>query len=387
MTMPTRVLPLLILTAALTAAEPVVAEVDGQPITLRQLEDALLRKEGADQAQKWLERRLESLDWASLADDDVLIELGGERLTRKQMARLLAQSHGSKVLQELVEIAVVEQALHREGIVVTPTLVDIEWARMRRKHQAVQEGRSERVDLDTLIRSRERMEPERFRAQPGFRMLAGIHALVAKRARAELGDEALRARFDQDPQAYRQREAVELQAIFLPWRTAKDAAGRTVVPAEERERLGSVAMSLAGQIARGETPFEQAWTLFGRTWDPEAGAGGRIGWITADGMREQRGSRVVPKQALGPAWEVTKGFPALLPPAAAEDGVWILRVLGRRAERAPVFAEVRGRVFEDVLDAQLEERTRALLSELRKGARVAWKGLPAATTVTAAEAP
>ena len=44
-----------------------------------------------------------------------------------------------------------------------------------------------------------------------------------------------------------------------------------------------------GSIARGEVPFERSWTAFGRSWDPEAGPGGRIGWVTADGVREQRG--------------------------------------------------------------------------------------------------
>jgi hypothetical protein len=204
-------------------------------------------------------------------------------------------------------------------------------------------------------------------------MLAGIHALVAKRARAELDDTVLRQHFDRDPERYRQHEAVDLQALFIPYRKEKDGAGRPAVTLQEREKLLGVGMTLAGQVVRNETPFEQVWERFGRSYDPEAGAGGRIGWVTADGRREQRGSRPVPKDAMAQAWAAKK-FPHVIMPVAADDGVWLLRVLGRRSERAPVFEEVRERVFDDLLDASLEERTAALLKSLKKQARVTYGG-------------
>lgn len=369
----------------LAAAEPaVVAEVDGQPITRRQVEDALLRKEGAEQVQQWVERRLDALDWAGLADGDVLLELGGERITRGQLARRLLAAKGVQARQELVEIAVVEQALRREGILVTDALVAAEWARMRRRFEQQQAGKAERIDFDAYIRARERMTPEQFRAQPGFRMLAGIHALVAKRARAELDEAALRARFDADPERFRQHEAVDLQVLFMPWRSEPGPDGAPVVSADERGRLAVVAAGVWRSIQRGEVPFERSWEAFGRSWDPEAGPGGRIGWVERDGRREQPGSRMVARPLMDQAWRVAAGFPVLLPPIAAEDGMWIARVLGRRAERAPVFGEVRERVFDDLLDGQLEARTTALLADLRRTARVDWRALaPAAAAATA----
>lgn len=383
-----RPLLLAVLALPLSAADPaVVAEVDGQAITRRQVEDALLRKEGADLVQELVQRRLDGLDWAGLADDDLLVELGGARITRRQLAAHLLAGKGAQARQELVEIAVVEQALRREGILVTDTLVAAEWARMRRRFEAQQAGKAERVDFDAYLRARERMSPEQFRAQPGFRMLAGIHALVLKRARAELDEAALRRRFDADPERFRQHEAVDLQALFMPWRSEPGPDGRPLVAADERERLGGVAASIWGSIARGEVPFERSWTAFGRSWDPEAGPGGRIGWVGRDGRREQPGSRAVARPAIERAWEAAAGYPALLPPVAAEDGVWILRVLGRRAERAPVFAEVRERVFDDLVDEQLEARTKALLADLRGAARVQWHALvPPAAPASAAAA-
>lgn len=370
---------------AAAAEREAVAEVDGQPITRRQLEDALLRKEGADLVQDLVQRRLDGLDWASLADADVLLELGGARITRRQLADHLLAAKGALARQELVEIAVVEQALRREGVIVTEALVAAEWARMRARYEAQQAGRADRVDFDSYLRARERMSPEQFRAQPGFRVLTGIHALVARRARAELGDEALRRRFDADPERFRQREALDLQALFMPWKTEPGPDGRPLVPVGERERLRSVAASVWGTIARGEVPFERSWTAFGRSWDPEAGPGGRIGWVGREGRREQPGSRQVPAPVLARAWEVEAGFPALLPPVAADDGMWIVRVLGRRAERAPAFAEVRERVFEALLEEQLDARTKALLAELRGAARVQWHALvPPAAPASAA---
>src|SRR5476649_331243 len=62
-----------------------VATVDGATITLGQVEDALLKKEGADGLTDWVQSHLAKLDWTKIKDSDVILAIGGISLTRKDL--------------------------------------------------------------------------------------------------------------------------------------------------------------------------------------------------------------------------------------------------------------------------------------------------------------
>jgi hypothetical protein len=368
--------------ARLSAADPVpVAEVDGRPITLRQVEDALLKQEGAELVQDFLANRLENMDWAGLADEDQLIQVGKVTLTRRQLADILLRKGAGPVREELVQIAIIDRALEREGIVVTDPVLDAALLRMERRFQSDSAAKlpaGQRLDFASWLRSTKRMSVVEFRASAGFRTLAGLQALVIKRAKAGLEEAAIDALFAKDPERFRIKEAIDVQVLFMPWRTTPGPGGTVIVPAGEQARLGEVASQVFGTIARGEVPFERAWTAFGKTWDPEAGHGGRVGWITRDGGRQQPGARTVPEDVVVRAWEVDRGYPALLPPIASSEGVWIVRILGRRADQAPALPAMREAVIDALIEDSLEERTSALLAELRTATPVKYLSLPGA---------
>jgi hypothetical protein len=376
-----RLCGLCLLFTGVSAADPaVVAEVDGRPITLRQVEDALLKQEGAELVADFLSKRMEMLDWASLADEDLLVQVGKVALTRRQLADIMVRAKGAGgVRQELVEIAIVDRALEREGILVTESVLDQALARLERRFQADSAAKmpeGQRVDFATFLRTSKRMTLAEFRASPGFRMLAGLQALVIKRARATLAEPEVAAFFAANPERFRLKEALDLQLLFMPWRTEPGVGGTQVVPAGEYERLSGVASQLFGTIARNEVTFERAWTAFGKTWDPEAGQDGRIGWVARDGSRAQPGSRPVPAGVIERAWDAGPALPQLLPPIPADSGVSIVRVLGRRAERAPDLVTMREDVINALIEDGLEARTQSVLSELRAQTPVKMHSLP-----------
>lgn len=374
-------LPLLFV-VRLIAADPVpVAEVDGRPITLRHVEDALLKQEGAELVQDFLANRLENMDWASLADEDQLIQIGEVKLTRRQLADILLRKGAGPVREELVQIAIIDRALERDGILITESTLDAALMRMERRFQADSAAKmpaGQRLDFASWLRSTKHMTVVEFRSSAGFRTLAGLQALVVKRAKASLDEAAIAAQFTKDPERFRIKEAIDVQVLFMPWRAERGADGQLILPVGEQARLGEVASQVFGTIARGEVPFERAWSAFGKTWDPEAGHGGRVGWVTRDGGRQQPGARTIPDEVIARAWEIDKGYPALLPPIASPEGVWIVRILGRRTERAPDPVAMRDDVINALIEDSLEERTTALLTELRKTTPVKYLSLPGA---------
>lgn len=345
---------------------PPAATVNGKPIPRREVEDALLRQEGIQLASQWVTARLEGLDWTELEDGAALFSVGDKALTRRELVALcLAKGGAGQALDDLIKIEVVRQALEQERVRIDDVVVDAEYRRNAARKAAELEAKGlGQVDFASWLLSAQKLTPAQLKAQPGFRLGAGLHELAARRLRTEIKEEELRQRYDRSPARWASAEAVELQSIFLPYDPARPAG-------EERARLGEVIASLEGQIRRGETPFELIWKRFASSWDADAGEGGRLGWVERDGIRRQQpGARRIPEEVMKEVWAVSAGFPVLLKPVAHGRGVELVRVLGRRGPWQPSFAEARAEVMAELVDERLESRTRELMRELMAKAEI-----------------
>ncbi len=375
-------LPLL-LAAVLTAADappaPAVAGansvalVNGVPITLRQVEDSLLAKEGKEAVQAWVDQHLDRIAWDRLTEDDPILSIGFNKITRRELAAALVAKGAGKVRDDLINIAIVDQALAKAGVLVTDTQVRTTWERMARKfHEDMGKKGNTSVDLASWIKTKEGMTIAEFQAQPGFRMLAGLQALVHQRAASEFSDEVLRAAFAGRPERYREVEAVDLSTLSIPFRGAPAADGKVTVDRAERERLSSVMDSLFRQISSGQVSFERTFEVFGKGWDAGAGPGGRVGWVPRNGHRLD--GQPLSDEVMRVAWDVAR-FPALLPPLMDGRGITLALVHGHRPQRDPDFAAVKERVRADLIDETLERRTEVLLKELRDATTIEYRSL------------
>ena len=368
-------------TAPAPAASPAVATIDGSPVTLRELEDVLLKKEGADLVEEWVHGQLQGLDFAKLQEDDVILAIGFNKITRREIADSILRKGVGKARDELINIRLVEGAIAQAGIVVGPEQLDATWERMRKRfEEKVADGGDTRIDFVNYLQVKEKMTPEQFRAQAGFRMLAGLQALVHHQAKDEWDDPALRAWFDANKGRWRITESVDLAVIAIPYNREPGPDGQPVVTAAERERLMQVMVSLYRQVSSRDPKalgFARTWLLYGKSWDPETKDGGRVGFVDRAGRREGAGAktRIIGADLMTAAWNVAS-FPTLLPPIASDWGVELAEVRGHRAAREPVYEDLRQRVQSDRIDETLEQRTEAVLKGLRAKAKIEYASLP-----------
>jgi hypothetical protein len=377
----------LALAATLSAGDAVdpaalpVATVDGKPISLRQVEDAMLKKEGTEAFEQWVHDHLAQIDWTKIDDATPIITIGGATLTRKQLALALLKPPGGQpantggVREDLINIAVVEGALAKQGVAIGPNELAGAWTSMERSFYAKQKGAHDRIDFASWVRAKEGMAPEEFRKQPGFLMFAGLRQLALKHAREELGEADLMKWFDDHRARYDEAEAVQLADIYVPYRPAKDADGKDVVDDDERSRVMVMMLDLYKNIRDQHQEFDLTWAVYGKAWDQQAGPGGKLGWVTADGDRGLPGARRVPKDAMAAAL-AAKTFPALLTPVPGPTGVDLIRVDAHRPGKSAVFADLRERVLVDLVEEQLDERMARTLGELRKNAEIRYQSLP-----------
>ncbi len=365
-------------TSPMPPAPLAVATINGQVLSLRDIEDALLRKEGGDLIEEWVHDHLQKLDYPSLKDDDIILTIGFNKIGRRELADALLRKGAGKVRDELINIRLVEQAIAAAGITVGPAEIDATWERMQRtfEQQQAKVGDGTRIDFVNYLSVKEKMTPEIFRAQPGFHMLAGLQALIHFQAKDEWKDDELRAWFITHIERYRQHEAVKLSLIGIPYQAQPGAGGMPEITAAERERLMKVMDALARQISSRQLPFGQVWALYARGYDAEVGPGGHAGWVDRAGKRKDAKARVLGADLVAAAWAVTT-FPTLLPPLANGSwGVELALIEAHRPEKEPVYEDLRSTIRDDRIDETLELRTEALLKRLRQEAKIDYASLP-----------
>jgi hypothetical protein len=370
-----RPLPLCLLASCLVAADHIppahqvpVATVGERTLTLRDLEDELLRREGVDLLLRIVEARLRNLDLSRLPPDGELLRIGGVSIGRETLATELLRSSSDTVLGDLIGIAVVEQALIREGIIITDAVLDDEVERYRTRLMDLTKRKGmPQVPLEDYLRQEQNLDIDGLRRQAGFRMEAGLHTLVLRGS--PVSDEQITAWFQRFGHELGHGEQVDLELIHLPYPPVEGSA--TSPSDEQREGTRALAVNYYSQLAKGAVSFADLWVrAVGPRLDPHAREG-RIGWVGRDGRRAQAGTLVLSQRTMAAAFQadLTRGRPPLVL-VEHEGGMDIVRVRGRRPPSQPGLDDSRSEVRRRIIEAELEPRSKAMMIELRQRSEV-----------------
>jgi hypothetical protein len=364
-----------------------VALVDGHAISLREVEDTLLKQEGVQQLMSMLDEQFKLTNWERLGDRDILIQTNSWRVNRVSVAAQLLKQKAGDAREDLIGIMLVRNALTKEGVVINDALIANEVKRMEKRHYEGLEARKQPyMDFRAFIEQTQKVPFEQYIAQEGFRMGAGIRALVERRAAAQLTDEQLKEWFDSHIDRYRVQAAVDISSIYIPYKTTKGPDGKDLVTQEEKDRLMNVMAGLHQSVFKRQVSFERNFQVFGRPYEQNADAGGRLGWVNRDGSRPTKGARRVSQRAMDEAFAAQPPYPVLLAPIASELGMDLLLVHARRVGKEPVFAELRAQLVADIVDNELAARTKRVLDDLRRAAVIDYRSLPALISQRVADA-
>jgi hypothetical protein len=354
-----------------------VANVNGVPITLREVENALLRKEGVEQLMTMLEEHFKHTNWDDVQDRDIMVQTQNWRLTRLGVAAQLLKQKAGDAREDLIGIALVGQALKREAIVIDDALIEEEIKRMEKRHyESLESAKKTYVDFKSFIEQSQKMPFVQYVRQEGFRMGAGIRVLVERQATKEISEEQIQDWFTKNLERYRVQPAADVSSIFVPYERTKSKDGVEIVTQQEKDRLMGVMTQLHGAISRRQVTFAQTYRTFGRVHEQHANSEGRLGWINRDGTRGIKGARQIGARAMDEAFAVQPPFPVLLSPLPTEDGIELMQVHARRAGQEPILADLRAQVIGDIVDKELPKRTQQTLNDLRRAAEIDYRSLP-----------
>ena len=318
-----------------------VASVNGQVITLRTLENHLLKEEGVEAILDLVANQLRLANWDRVADDTTIVSMGNWKLPRSVLAAQLLSREGGSVRDQLINISLVEQALREDGIIIGDLLLNAEVKRMEQRFSArlVQMGQPQ-IPFDQYVMQTQEMTMPEFMAQPGFRMLAGLHALVLRRAAVD--DAKLQAFYEKFKANYGHPDQVRLRAIYLDFEVTNTASGPQILD-QHRKRTRDTASSIQRNIMSGGMSFARQWQIWGKNRDPQADAGGDVGWVGADGRRQQIGAQNLPRGLITEAMKVAKAgrMPQMLPLVEHQSGIIIAEVFDFREEEYLTFEQVK----------------------------------------------
>ena len=361
-----------------------VATVGDAVITLRELEDELLRREGRQFLDMALGNFLDGIDWAALEDDETLVSIRGHHITRLALVVPLLQRQGDAVRGELISIAMTEQALARHGISLGPAVIQAELERQDAQFRAVleREGQPAMAFRDYIQHS-QGMTLADYVAQDGFRIAAGLHELVHRLA--EVPDQALREHYARQIGRFSRLEGVETAIIRIPYRRTVIGGQDLPDPGHVRA-LRSTMNEIRSDILAQDNDFDfaRAWQVWGRAYDQSARDGGAIGWVDRNGEASVIGVEAVPPTvteaiftaAAAAQGDEGSGFPQLLEPIAYPDGVALVMINGYREADRPSYEAVHELVRRDYIEANLGELTSGVLQQVRRDTEVVFESFP-----------
>ena len=377
--------PVIPASADITAASPTtgasgnapVVIINGEAITLRQVEDTLLSQEGVQQLMDMLEKQYNVTNWSTLSDKDVIVQTGTWRLTRVTLAAQLLKMKASEAREDLIGITLIRQALAKEGIIIDEAVIANEVKRMEKRHYEALEARKQPyMEFRAFIEQTQKMPFNEYIHQDGFKMGAGIRILVERAAKKTLTDDQLKAYMVEHIHRYRVQEAVDVSAIYIPYQKTKGADGKETVTEDEKIRLYGVMQLLHKAILGRKVSFERTFHSYGKVYEQHADVNGRLGFVNRDGTRAIKGSRRIASRPMDEAFAAQPPYPVLLAPVASDEGMELLLVHSRRSGKEAEFAELRDRIVSDIVDAELPERTKRTIEDIRRAAVIDYQSLP-----------
>ena len=352
----------------LPGGDEAVAYINGEPFTLRQLENELLRKEGVETLEKLIHEQLQGVRWDKLEDRDVLLAVGGWQIPRVGLAAKLLEEQGGAVREEMIAQLIVRQRLKKENIHITGEVLQREFERHDKTLQAkLKAAEKPSITLKNYIEA-DGKTVESYMAEEGFRLGAGLHELVHKLV--EVRDEKLKEYFARHSDLFEVAEALEVSVIHFPF-----VEGDVTVDDNIKERRRIAARQIFRDVETGKTEFAKAWQWWTKGFDPAAGAGGHQGWVRKNGQTEHEGRRHLPARLMDLAFteverRTLEAGPLLLAPFEHDGGIDIVRIEGHRSARNPGFKQLHDKIQWHYIEDHLEQLTKITMTRIRKEAKV-----------------
>lgn len=345
-------------------ASVVLARVNGEAITLRQLEDELLRQEGMQTIDELLRLKLDQSDWSAFDDEDVIVKVADVEIPRILLVNQLLKKHSAEVRDQMINALVIRQAIAQAEITLDESLKQQMLKRMQRKYYHEQEQiRDVVVPYDSMIRERYGQSVEEWVKDPAFATLAGMYALLYQRT--EIPEDQLEAYFQQHAHRYGTPEAYQLAVI--PFHAA-DKEGKRVGQGLEGARR------LASETARMIREQRRSFASIVRMMDPQFK--GERGFVARDGRPENKGARPLPPAVMEAVFRHDYDrFPTVLGPVEAGNTISIVEVRAYRPGSQPSLDEVREAVRRDYIDADLQSHIKNLQQELREEHQIDYSGM------------
>ena len=357
-------------------ADAVVVTVNGVPITLRELEDEILKKEGSEHLRDLVSHHLDQLDWATLADDEVIFAIAGQRYTRLAMAAGMLEKHGAEVRTAMINIKIVEQALAEAGMKISDDLLNAEFDRMEKAfvERLKREGHP-RIPFENYLEVQEGVTKAEFMSERGFRMAAGLHELVHRLV--ELPLDTLQQHYAQYyDERFLRRAAARVQVVSLPFRNTV-IGDVEVLDESQRQTVRQLMNQFVGQVNEAADAGEAMaaiWRIWGRAHDPQS-RDGRMGWVTSNGSNGETGARTLPPEVAAAALAVPIAeCPQLLQPIEHAEGMDLVYVQARREESRPTFDEIKAEVRRDYIETHLTQLTNRVMKDLQVASTVEYEG-------------
>jgi len=346
-----------------------VATVNGEGISLRRLEDELLKKEGAEAVQELVAKQLDAVEWETVKDDDTLLAMPGWRLPRLPVAAVLLDRKGGEVREDLINLILVQQALAQADLRIDSALLDKERETMERRfYDRLERENQPWVRFDNYIQEVRGMSLEEWVQQPGFRVLAGVHALLYQTY--QIPENELRSYFRANKDAYGVSEAVSVWVLFMPFQTNPQQE----VTSASRQATISLATNFYRSMQSKKMTWEKVYRLLGGR-DEKLGY---KGWVDRQGRAETLGEADVPAAVIEQAFRHRPrgDQPELLEPILHRSGVTIMQVADYRPGQVADFDQLRDQIQRDYIDADLEKWSTRFMNQLRRDAKIDYASMP-----------
>jgi hypothetical protein len=307
-----------------------------------------------------LEARYDRVDWAAMAEADVVLTLpawaGQPQAAIRRIDLLvdLLEQQGATVRTDLIRLHLVDRALAEAGMVPDARILAAEWARWDE-------------------RARRGYGQEELYADPAFRRAACLHEYVLRLV--EPDEAALKAWYAERVAQFTVQEAVDLSLIRLAKRTLQ-LNGQAIPDVNAQQLQLRLLGQAREQIAASKEDFAAAWARIGRASDPYA-PGGRVGWVTRDGKPERTGPRPVPPALLAAAVAVVGGetLPHLMPLYDDDEWLAVVRVEAFRPAVASDYARQHDEIRRAWVEARLAQAVEGVVNDLLREAQLVFGDL------------